>query len=658
MNNMLLGDRYEIIEKIGEGGMSEVYKARCTKLNRFVAVKILKKEFCDNTDISNKFRKEAAALAKLSESNIVNVLDVGSEDGVEYFVMEFVDGKTLKEVIKYHGKLSYQTAIKVSLQMAKALDCAHRNNIIHRDVKPQNVLVTESGEVKITDFGIAKNTTQSTITNTQTIVGSAHYFSPEQAKGSFIDCRTDIYSLGVVMYEMVTGVLPFDGESPVTIALKHIQEEPIAPKNISASIPESLNKIILKCMQKDATARYASMKELIQDLQKVQDNPDIVINNFDENKGDDHTIVMAPVVPPTTPRNTSLEDDYYEDDEDDFEDEDEDDFEDDKPLIKMTPKKKKALIGGGVTIGIILLFMVGFFIFGGSSKVKEVEIPKIVGLSNKEAKKKIEELNLVYREEKAEESDKEEGTILSVNPSEGTKVAEGSEVKVTVSAGEETIEMLNIKDYTEKGASDALVSAGFDVSNIKFIKQESDDVEVGKVISTNPKEKTKVSKKSSIEVFISTGPKIELVKVPNNLNGKTEAEAKKELENLGLVVHVNYEDVSESSKDGVVIKTSNADANLQKGAEVSITVGVLKLDSSLFVKKGITYAEAKSMLAQANSKYGFQVTFKTSGDMDESAKVSEFENVKVGKNGSISITLKADEKPEKPEKPEVPVGEQ
>lgn len=231
MNGIVLGNRYELLEKIGEGGMSEVFKARCNKLNRFVAVKILKKEFCNNPDIVEKFKGEATAIATLSDNNIVNILDVGTQDDINYIVMEYVKGKTLKDVIKQVGKMNYETGISVAIQIARALDCAHRNKIIHRDVKPQNILVTEDGVMKVTDFGIAKSSTSSTITNTSTIMGSAHYLSPEQAKGSFIDCRTDLYSLGVVLYEMVTGIVPFQADSAVTIALKHIQEEVVFPKS-------------------------------------------------------------------------------------------------------------------------------------------------------------------------------------------------------------------------------------------------------------------------------------------------------------------------------------------------------------------------------------------------------------------------------------------
>ena len=292
----VLGNRYELVEKIGEGGMAIVYKARDNKLSRLVAVKVLKKEFANNKDISDKFKKEATAVANFSDANIVNVLDVGHEEegNIDYFVMEYVNGKTLKELIVGSGKLNYTTAISIAIQIAKALECAHKNNIIHRDVKPQNILVTESGLIKVTDFGIAKSSTSATITNTTTIMGSAHYLSPEQAKGSFVDLRSDIYSLGVVLYEMVTGVLPFDGESPVTIALKHIQSEPIEPKKQNQAIPDSLNNLIMKCMSKECINRYQNCKELIDDLQKIKENPNVSIGTV-ENYDDGKTIIMEPI---------------------------------------------------------------------------------------------------------------------------------------------------------------------------------------------------------------------------------------------------------------------------------------------------------------------------------------------------------------------------
>ncbi|MCJ7690803.1 MAG: protein kinase, partial [Clostridiaceae bacterium] len=246
MIGRILGSRYELLEKIGEGGMAIVYKAKCRLLNRFVAVKILKEEFSNNIEFMEKFKREAASVASLSSNNIVNIYDVGHEGDVNYIVMEYIKGKTLKQIILQNGSMDSNLVIDYGMQIAKALECAHKNNIIHRDIKPHNILITEDGTVKVTDFGIAKAASSVTMTNTSTVMGSAHYFSPEQAKGSFVDFRTDIYSFGIVLYEMTTGRVPYDAESPVSVALKHIQEPVIPPKNINDRIPSNLNKLIVK----------------------------------------------------------------------------------------------------------------------------------------------------------------------------------------------------------------------------------------------------------------------------------------------------------------------------------------------------------------------------------------------------------------------------
>ena len=386
MIGMILGDRYELLEKVGEGGMSEVFKAKCNKLNRFVAVKILKKEFSNNEEISEKFKREATAIANLSDTNIVNVLDVGSQNDINYIVMEYINGKTLKEVIQYSGKLSYSTAIKIGLQIAKALECAHKNNIIHRDIKPQNILVTEGGEIKVTDFGIAKSTDSSTITNTTSIIGSAHYLSPEQAKGTYIDFRTDLYSLGIVLYEMVTGKLPFEGESPVTVALKHLQEEPVSPKSLNPAIPDSLNKLILKAMEKTPIKRYQSAKEVIQDLQKIQQNPDVIIGEKAPNDNQ-HTIVMAPIISndDKTKQMSSLKDEYYDDndyddDYEDYEEDDDDGFFKKKNKKESKPKKNnnsKKIVLILLSIVALLGIGIGAFMLSKGFANQDVTIPNI-----------------------------------------------------------------------------------------------------------------------------------------------------------------------------------------------------------------------------------------------------------------------------------------
>ena len=415
MKGIILGGRYELLEKIGEGGMAEVYKAKDNKLNRFVAVKILKKQFADNEDIALKFKREATAIANLSDANIVNVLDVGTQEDIDYIVMEYVSGKTLKELIKYSGKLNYNTAIKIALQIAKALDCAHRNNIIHRDIKSQNIMVTELGEVKVTDFGIAKSTDSQTITNTTSIIGSAHYLSPEQAKGTYIDFRSDIYSFGIVLYEMVTGRLPFEGDSPVTVDLKHLKEDHVPPKNMNSAVPDSLNKLILKSIQKEPIKRYQNAKEIIQDLQKIQDNPDVVIGGDISSVDNDSTIIMSPISAPISTANTShiskLEEDYYDEYDDDYDDYD--DFDEEKPKNKKNNSGlKKTLITIGIIITLLLLGSVGYFLAMGSGDSKEVEVPNIVGKLTDDGRKQVEDLGLKLVIKSSSKSDKPENTIL------------------------------------------------------------------------------------------------------------------------------------------------------------------------------------------------------------------------------------------------------
>lgn len=640
MNNILLGGRYELLEKIGEGGMSEVYKAKCTKLNRFVAVKILKKEFSENEDISNKFRKEAAALAKLSESNIVNVLDVGNENDMEYFVMEYIDGKTLKDIIKYHGKLSYQTTIKVGLQIAKGLECAHKNNIIHRDVKPQNILVTENGEVKITDFGIAKSTTSDTITNTQTIVGSAHYFSPEQAKGSFIDSRSDIYSLGVVLYEMVTGVLPFDGESPVTIALKHIQDTPVSPKILNSAIPESLNKIILKCINKDPNLRYSSMKELSQDLQRVQDNPDILISNQKNEAINDRTIIMPSmnniINDKSNKASKSLKEEYY-DDEDYVEDE-----EDDEPLIGISKGKKRGIIIGICIAVILIFFVIGFYFLGGAKSPKEVAIPNIMNISREEAKAKLEELKLVYREVHVDDtSDKPEGTILEVDPKVGTMVMEGTEVRVTVSAGIETYEMPSFKENNKEYVIQWLKQKGIEPT----IEEEfSDDIEKGKILDQEPAAGEKINKNTDVKIIVSKGKEIKTNKVPD-LKGKTKEEADKILKELGFEVYVSIESVQNLPEDNIVLDMTNIGSELAEGTQITIVVGEFKINPLDYIKVGQTLGKAQTDLAVYGIK--IKVTSTEAGSDAKDAIITDIEPTPVKPGGVINVRTE----PKKTEEP-------
>lgn len=627
MKGIILGGRYELLEKIGEGGMSEVYKARCNKLNRFVAVKILKKQFADNEDISQKFKREATAIANLSDANIVNVLDVGTQDNMDYIVMEYVSGKTLKELINYSGKLNYNTAIKIALQIAKALDCAHRNNIIHRDIKPQNILVTEAGEVKVSDFGIAKSTDSQTITNTTSIIGSAHYLSPEQAKGTYIDFRSDIYSFGIVLYEMVTGRLPFEGDSPVTVALKHLQEEPVPPKNINPAIPDSLNKLILKAMQKEPIKRYQNAKEIIQDLQKIQENPDVIIGENISNIDNDSTIVMTPINTSNTAHISKLEDDYYDDD--DYDDE-YDDYEEDKPKKKKNKATlKKTLIIIGSIVAILLLASVGYFLAGGAGSTNEVEVPNIVGKLTDDVKKQVEELGLKLEVKSTEKSDKPENTILETDPKAGTKVKKGSVINVIVSAGEEQIEMPDFRNYERTNIEKSLKAK--DLNNYKITEEYSDEVEKGYLIKQTPSAGTKVSKDTSIEIVVSKGPETKLVDVPN-VTGQNLNNAKTILEGAKLKINDNikYEITNDKSQDGIVLDQNISGIEVKEGTAITLTVGKYeekKIEISSLISKGMSVDEATNILVNNGISYELL----GNGDLVESftTTIKEGEVVKI-----------------------------
>ncbi len=611
----VLGNRYELIEKIGEGGMAIVYKARDNKLSRLVAVKILKREFANNKDISDKFKKEATAVANFSDANIVNVLDVGHEEegNIDYFVMEYVDGKTLKELIVENGKLNYTVAISIAIQIAKALECAHRNNIIHRDVKPQNILVTENGLVKVTDFGIAKSSTSATITNTTTIMGSAHYLSPEQAKGTFIDLRSDIYSLGIVLYEMVTGILPFDGESPVTIALKHIQSEPIEPKKHNPSIPDSLNNLIMKSISKESINRYQNCRELINDLQKIKENPNTPIGarvNYDDGR----TIVMEPIrtenIVSKDAGVTSNKKVYSKSDfENDYEEEeDDDDFFESKNNSKKSKRNNKTMIIVGVIVIVIALlggiaFGSGLFTGGGASS-KSVTVPNIVGMTVDNAKKELEKLGLNIKVSETVESDEEENTILEMNPTANMQAKKGDTIEVKVSGGVAKVKVPDLRDYEINYIKDLLTQKGLEWN---ISEQYSENIKSGYLINQYPERDTEVAKGTTIELTISKGPEVKLVSVSNYLGQNVDA-AKSDLEALGLTVILQEQKTDNESEEGVVLSQSiESGTKISVGAKITLTYGKYtapsSIDVSQYLSVGMSLVDAINSLNTAGISY-------------------------------------------------------
>ncbi|NFE19395.1 Stk1 family PASTA domain-containing Ser/Thr kinase [Clostridium botulinum] len=566
-----LGNRYELLEKVGEGGMATVYKAKCHYLNRFVAIKILKEQFCSDKEFVEKFKREATSVASLSDNNIVNIYDVGSENNIHYIVMEYVDGKTLKELIVEKGKIDPKETVRISKQIASALVCAHRNNIIHRDIKPHNILVTKEGIVKVTDFGIAKASNSATITNSSKVMGSAHYFSPEQAKGSFVDSRTDIYSLGIVMYEMLVGKVPFDGESPVSVAVKHIQNEVVAPKEIDDKVPESLNSLVLKCLEKNPVKRYQTIKNLEEDLARIENNENILngSSNISEN---DVTRVMDTAVINDKIKEMAQNDEYEEDDdeyeEDEYEDE-EDEIEDKKKRSNKGKTNKKLILGIAMAVLFLVVGSVSAYLAFNKAGGKKVEVPNVVGLTKEEAEKVLSEKKLKLVVAQKVKNEKKEGTIIESYPKSGEKVAENSEVRVSISSGNVVV-VPNLKGMELEAAKKAIQDLKLKVGNVKY--EFNDNVAAGKVISQTPDIDAELKEGEEISLVISNGPEIKYSTVPN-LIGKSIDGAQNALANAGLSMGGSKAIITEDqSLDGQVASQSiGAGQSIKQGSSVSIS---------------------------------------------------------------------------------------
>ena len=588
MIGTVLGSRYELLEKVGEGGMAIVYKAKCRLLNRFVAVKILKEEFSNNIDFMNKFKKEASSVASLSSNNIVNIYDVGHEGNINYIVMEYIEGKTLKQIIVEHGSMNYDQVIDYGMQIAKALECAHKNNIIHRDIKPHNILVTEDGTVKVTDFGIAKAASSVTITNTSTVMGSAHYFSPEQAKASFVDFRTDIYSFGIVLYEMVTGRVPYDAESPVSVALKHIQEPVVPPRQINSNVPENLNKLILKAIEKEPIKRYQTAKEMFLDLQRIQNNKSYTIaTNSMENE---YTRVMQAV-------NVA---DYEKEEEV---------AKEKKPEINK--KNKTKII---VSIAIILFIVLGsvlglmlknyFSTNSGATKVEDkILVPKIIGLDKANAEQLVVEKGLNFVVVAEENSDKPKGEVIICFPDEGTEVKAKGEVRVRISKGPASFKIPSVKGSDKNSAKAIIELKGLVLNNVT--EEFSNSVASGIVISQDPIEDSLVEKGDQVNLVISKGVEVKLAKVPN-LYGLSLNQAEQDLQSRNLNLGDKKQVVTtDKSLDGKILNQGiAANKEVPQGNSVSVSYYVYKepaketFDVPSFIGK--TVKEAKDLAAKSD----------------------------------------------------------
>ena len=575
---MFIENRYEILEKVGTGGMSDVFKARDHKLGRLVAIKFLKQEFCEDKNFVSNFQVEAQSAAALVHPNVVSVYDVNETGGVYYIVMEYVDGITLKKYISINGRLPVKEATSIAIQVAQGMEAAHNAGIVHRDIKPQNVLISREGKIKVTDFGIARATTANTIS--ADVLGSAQYISPEQARGDKVDIRSDIYSFGIVFYEMVTGTLPFDGDSPVAIVLKHIQERVPPAGEIVPGVPSSVEKIIEKCTQKKPEKRYQKVSFLLSDLKTslVSPNEDFVVMN--DAAEDGATIIMSSGdVQRIRSESEAVDDDYDEEYDEDAE------YEDEDSTGKRFDRILKICgIAAGVII-VVILIIVGIKTFSsgglfGSSKEDEtatetetdttayVEMINVTGLTITQATSKLEALGLVVETEYVESDEVTEDEVISQSVSEGTAVEEGSTVTLTVSAGVDTVTISDYSGMSQSEATEALKALGLSVTTTE---EYDDNVETGYVIETDPKAGSEVAAGSTVELVISRGPETVYVTVPSCI-GYTESDATKLCTDKDLKVEIVYQE--DSGNVGIVFNQSiSSGVSVEEGTTITLYVG-------------------------------------------------------------------------------------
>ena len=636
-----LADRYEIIAKVGAGGMSDVYKAKDHILGRFVAIKVLKQEYSEDRNFVTKFRIEAQSAAGLEHPNIVNIYDVGNADDLYFIVMEYVEGITLKTYIEKKGQLSFKEAESIAIQVARGIEAAHNNNIIHRDIKPQNIIISTEGKVKVTDFGIAKAASTNTISSD--VMGSVHYVSPEQARNGFVDARSDIYSLGIVMYEMITGRVPFDGDTTVSVAIQHLQEEMTAPSVYAPNVPISCEKIILKCTQKNQDRRYQNIADLLADLRKSISNPDLdfvedvplvdkgktkVISEADIRQIKDQSSVKeseveAPVEKKTpmpekvrTPKQEEMEASLEEEDEED----DEEGF--------INPKLDKGITILGIVMAIVILIVIIYLIgsvFGtfrfSNKKDKETQqtetqqtetesetdseeetetmVPmiKVVGMNEEDAKKNLEQIGLLMFVVEYQSSTEPDGTVLTQSVNEGQQVATGTTIEVVVAGAEaedsSMVDVPNVVGRAENEAVNMLLSAGL---NYQKSYEYNSSVAAGTVINQSPANGS-VAKSTTVTIVISQGE--QAITVPSVI-GKTQTDAQNTLANQNLKYNVTT-DYSDSVAEGQIISQSvDAGKTVAPGTTVTIVVSL--------GKKTVYYKTSKTVYMDGATSATFVLT--------------------------------------------------
>lgn len=681
-----LSDRYEILSKVGAGGMSDVYKAKDHILSRFVAIKVLKQEFSEDSSFVTKFRAEAQSAAGLEHPNIVNIYDVGSENGLYYIVMEYVEGITLKTYIEKKGQLSFKESASIAIQVARGIEAAHNKNIIHRDIKPQNIIISTDGKVKVTDFGIAKATSSNTISSD--VMGSVHYASPEQARNGFVDGRSDIYSLGIVMFEMVTGRVPFDGDTTVAVALQHLQEEIARPSIYAPDLPISFEKIILKCTQKTPDRRYQTIEELLTDIRRSLAHPDEDFVTIAPLVDGGKTKVISPeeldkikegrgVAEDLNDDDTDADnDDEYADDEDDDEydesllddDDDEEDDDDDDDGKLLNPKMDKAITIMGIVTAVIIVIVIiylalsvaGVFKFGGKKNSEsqqtesqtqtesesesetqtetEGQMIDIRGMSVEDAQKAVDRLKLdltVFAFE-TKQSDEKDGTILEQDVKAGDTVKRGSQINVVIAGkGDNTSEMVKIPSVigkTKSSAKSTLESAGFSVT-FEY-GDYNDSVAADVVTAQSPSAKIQAAKGSTVTVTLSPGQKP--ITVPNVV-GASQSHAESALAGAGLKYTYADSQYSDTVPAGSVISQTKSGETVAAGTTITLTLSKGKQEISTNVSKGISYSGEGTVVKAEYKLVGKSGTVYDKGSYENTSSFTVSGTMKEA-TGSIVVT--------------------
>ena len=681
-----LSDRYEILSKVGAGGMSDVYKAKDHILSRFVAIKVLKQEFSEDSSFVTKFRAEAQSAAGLEHPNIVNIYDVGSENGLYYIVMEYVEGITLKTYIEKKGQLSFKESASIAIQVARGIEAAHNKNIIHRDIKPQNIIISTDGKVKVTDFGIAKATSSNTISSD--VMGSVHYASPEQARNGFVDGRSDIYSLGIVMFEMVTGRVPFDGDTTVAVALQHLQEEIARPSIYAPDLPISFEKIILKCTQKTPDRRYQTIEELLTDIRRSLAHPDEDFVTIAPLVDGGKTKVISPeeldkikegrgVAEDLNDDDTDADDDEYADDEDDDDeydesllddDDDEEDEDDDDDGKLLNPKMDKAITIMGIVTAVIIVIVIiylalsvaGVFKFGGKKNSEsqqtesqtqtesesesetqtetEGQMIDIRRMSVEDAQKAVDRLKLdltVFAFE-TKQSDEKDGTILEQDVKAGDTVKRGSQINVVIAGkGDSTSEMVKIPSVigkTKSSAKSTLESAGFSVT-FEY-GDYNDSVAADVVTAQSPSAKNQAAKGSTVTVTLSPGQKP--ITVPNVV-GASQSHAESALAGAGLKYTYADSQYSDTVPAGSVISQTKSGETVAAGTTITLTLSKGKQEISTNVSKGISYSGEGTVVKAEYKLVGKSGTVYDKGSYENTSSFTVSGTMKEA-TGSIVVT--------------------